>query len=122
MADSAPSSEASLCLSGLSFCKVFMIESFERSGSALRRPGWVLLPGLGRRFSELRLGHIASFLGGASPQPVFLGLFDAVVVLTFAFLSILPVDSCGAALAVWYAPSPFHLSGLRIMISGELKL
>ncbi|KAH0889057.1 LOW QUALITY PROTEIN: hypothetical protein HID58_051486 [Brassica napus] len=66
--------------------------------------------------------HIASFLGGASPQPVFLGLFDAVVVLTFAFLSILPVDSCGAALAVWYAPSPFHLSGLRIMISGELKL
>ncbi|CAN6976601.1 unnamed protein product [Brassica oleracea var. botrytis] len=29
MADSAPSSEASLCLSGLSFCKVFMIESFE---------------------------------------------------------------------------------------------
>lgn len=44
------------------------------------------------------------------------------VVLTFAFDSILTVDSCGAELAVWYAPSPFYLSGLCLMINGELKL
>ncbi|KAG5400115.1 hypothetical protein IGI04_014722 [Brassica rapa subsp. trilocularis] len=48
----------SLVFGGLSLFPSLLVSPSWHSGSALRRPGWVLLPGLGRRFSELRLGQL----------------------------------------------------------------
>ncbi|KAF3583276.1 hypothetical protein F2Q69_00030609 [Brassica cretica] len=127
MAVSARFSEASLCLSGFSLSqgqsgrvsrgasifpcllsRLCLISPTRRSGSALRRPGRVLLLGLGRRFRASiwsvealparRPRHGDLVLDDASPQPAFLG-------------------AC-----LGYASSSLYLSGLCLTINGELKL